>query len=106
MRIERTEHPADGAIDKVVGVDLVDVARLDRVQRRGEGAVMFGNLVVGRERVASEQSADQGGNQDREEHGGNRTVASHVDTLADNFLTSNDFWASRIPGIPLTPHNT
>ena len=31
---------------------------------------MFGNLVVGRERAASEQSADEGGNEDREEHGG------------------------------------
>ena len=59
MRIERAEHAANGAVDEVVGLDLVDVVRLDRAQRRGERLVVLGNLVVDRERAPAEQSADQ-----------------------------------------------
>ena len=77
MRIERAEHAAHRAVHQIVGVDLVDVIGLDRIQRRGERAVVFGNLIVGRKRAASEQPADQGGDQDREEHGGQGSVTSH-----------------------------
>ena len=77
MRIQRAEHPAHGAVHKGVRVDLVDVAGLDRVQRGGESSVVFGNLIVGRERAASEQPAHEGGDEDREEHGWQWTVASH-----------------------------
>ena len=62
--------PRIGAVDEAVGIDLVDVARLDGAQRRGERLVVLGNLVVGRERAASEQPADERGDADREDDGG------------------------------------
>ena len=94
MRIERAEHAADGAVDEAVGLDLVDVVRLDRAQRRGEGLVVLRHLVVGRQRASAEEAADQRGHDDREDDGGQGAVASHDQaSLADNFLTGNDFWA-------------
>src|SRR4029077_15763855 len=77
VRIERAEHAADRTVDKAIGFHLVDVVRLNRIERSGECAVVFGNLVVGRERTASEEPANEGGNEDREDDGGKRTVASH-----------------------------
>src|SRR3954453_14933820 len=98
MRIEGAEHAAHGAIHDIVGVDFVDVAGLDRVQCGGECAIVFRNLVVGRGRAASEEPAHEGRDEDREEDRGQGTIASHDVTLADNFLTSNDFWASSVLG--------
>ncbi len=77
MRIERAEHAADRAVDEAIRFDLVDVVGFDRAQRGGERAIVIGDLVVGRERAASEQAADEGGYDNREGHGGQGTVASH-----------------------------
>ena len=39
--IERLQHAADGPVDQLIGLDLLHVARLDRVERRGEGLVLL-----------------------------------------------------------------
>ena len=50
--------------------------------------------------VRIRRSANQGGERDQKDDGGQRTVASHMGILADNFLMSNDFWALQPPGFP------
>src|SRR4029079_6288801 len=77
VRIERAEHPAHGAVDEIVGIDLVDVVRFDRAERRREGSVVLRHLVVGCERAPSEEAADQRRHENREHDSGQRTVASH-----------------------------
>ena len=77
MRIERPEHAAHGAVDEVVGIDLVDVVGFDGAERGREGAVVLGAFVVGGEGAPSEEAADQRGYGNREDNSGQRTVASH-----------------------------
>src|SRR6185295_3307405 len=77
MRIERAEQAAYRAVHEIVGIDLVDVVRFDRAERRREGAIVLGHLVVGGERAPSEEAADQRRDEDREHDSGQGTVTSH-----------------------------
>src|SRR5439155_8012413 len=77
VRIERAEYAADRAVYEAFGLRLVGVARLHRVQRRGECPIMLRDFVVGRERAASEETANEGGHEECEDHGRQRTVTSH-----------------------------
>ena len=67
MRIERAQHAANCAVDEVLGLDLLDVVRLDRTQRRREGLVVLRNLVVDGKGALAEQPADQSRDDDRED---------------------------------------
>src|SRR5262249_13349654 len=71
--------------------------------RRREGAIVFRNAIVGGQRVASEDAADQCGHDDGEDHGGEWTGTSHDGILSDNLLINKDFLALLDPLIPLTP---
>ena len=77
VRIQCRQHSPDGAVHEPVGVDLVDIARLDRTQCGRKGLVMLGDAIVDRQRAASEQAANQGGDRDSEKDGGDRVKTSH-----------------------------
>jgi hypothetical protein len=65
MRVERVEHPVDGAVDQPIRRQFVDVLLVDRVERSREHPVLLRDLVLARQGGAAEKSAGQG----RDEHG-------------------------------------
>ena len=64
VRIQRLQHAGDRAVDDAVGLDLVDVARLDGIERRGERAVVLGEPILGGGDAAAHHAADNGGQRD------------------------------------------
>ena len=69
MRIQGREHAPDGSVHEPIGIDLVDITRLDRAQRGRERFVVLGHAIVDRQRAASEQAADQSGDRDSKDDG-------------------------------------
>ena len=91
MSVERLEHPRNRAVDEAIGLDLVDVAGLDDVERRGERALVFGEPILRGRDVASHDAADKGGDRDWERADRKKPRASHASMLTNNPCTSNDF---------------
>ena len=63
--IERLQHAADGPVDQLIGLDLLHVARLDRVERRGEGLVLLREAVFARGHAVAQHAAEKGKHEDR-----------------------------------------
>ena len=59
MRIERLQHAVDGAVDEAIGFDRLGVVGLNGAERGGEGLVVIGEPIFGRQRAASEYAAGE-----------------------------------------------
>jgi hypothetical protein len=66
MRIERLEHPADGAVHEAVGLDRLDVPGFDFPERGGERPVLLRQAFLVGDGAASEDASGDGRRRDRE----------------------------------------
>jgi len=64
MRIERLEHPGNGAVDQPVRFDLADVILFDGLQCGGKDLVLVRDLVLGYQRRPAEKAPNHGRNRD------------------------------------------
>ena len=99
VRIQRAEHAPDRTVDEPIGIDFVHVVGFDHAERGGKRVIVLRHGAVGRQRASSEEAAGKRGHGDGEEHGRERTITGHARILTDNFLMSNDFWASWRPEV-------
>ena len=72
MRIERLEHAGNRAINETIGLDLVDVPRLDHGERGRERAIVFGEAILRLRNAAAEKAASHGRHRDRERANGDK----------------------------------
>ena len=94
MRIERLEHPGNGAVDQPVGLHLADVLLLDGLQSGRKYLVLVGNLVLRDQRRPAEEPPDY--RRDRDDRAGRRQRANtphilrmytpHLDPVQKGFL--------------------
>ena len=80
MRVQRLQQPGNGAVDEAIRLDLADVPGLDRAKRGRKHLVLLGNLVLG-ERAPAVKTPQQGAKDDREDRGGQGSVAAHMTKL-------------------------
>ena len=65
VRVERLQHSTDRTVHELIGLDLLDVARFDDVERGGERLVLIGQAVFPRRDAAAEHTAEQSECEDR-----------------------------------------
>src|SRR5262249_32819072 len=91
--VEGAQHPADGARDEDLRLDLVDIARLDGAEGGREYPVVLGDLVRRGERAPAEKTGGTRRGDDREKDGRQRATAAHQPSIVtDKLPMSNDFW--------------
>jgi len=86
VRIQRLEHPRDGAVHQPVGFDRADVIRLNGVQGCRKDLVLVGNLVLDGKGAAAVEPAHEGAKGDRKHGDGDGTVATHIREMLNRVL--------------------
>lgn len=99
MRVERLQHPSDGAVDERVRLDLLDIVLVNRAEGGREGPVLLEAVTRGG-RPAPDPPSGEGGRQDRHERHEPESQPGHDPMLADNLHAGNEFRRFRraLPG--------
>jgi hypothetical protein len=87
MRIERIEHPGDGAIDQPVGLRLAHVHVLHGFQCRGEDFVLLGYLILGYDGAASQDATQHRAHDHHACERRERPVSGHIGEMYTLTLT-------------------
>ena len=78
MRIERVQHPVDGAVDHAIGRHVVHIFLLDGVNSGREYTVLLANFVLSRKRAAAKHTAGSGRQRDRKNCHRKETRNTHI----------------------------